>query len=166
MTTRSPIVIALCAVALLALACNRTPATKTASAPPPSAPPAAPAPVTQSPYPVTTDLSPTKAEERAVASVNTVSLQHPSTDALIIDVSGLVPSAGWTNPRLVPVDDEKERSDTKTYRFVATPPDSPKGNLALAINARVEVDNIPPNLKFVRIVTAENQTAVNVAHVQ
>jgi len=122
--------------------------------------------VSQSTYPATKDLSPTKTEERAVASVNTVSLQHPSPDALIIDVSGLVPSAGWTNPRLVPVDDEKEGSDTKTYRFVATPPDSPKGTLAFAINARVEVDRVPRNLKFVRIVTAGNQTAVNVARMQ
>src|SRR5579871_6361506 len=86
--------LALCALA----ACNRN--SPPAQTPPATAPATAPAPAPLPAAPQAPAIAP--GTEVPVASVNSVMLKRvaDTPGALIIDVSGMTLSHGWTNPRL------------------------------------------------------------------
>jgi len=78
--------------------------------------------------------------------------------SLIIDVSGLAPSAGWTNPRLVEDTEAKSDATVKTYKFVATSPqNSAQDHQPQAIEAELRVDALPPEVKLIRVISASNE---------
>src|SRR5579871_5313319 len=90
--------VALMVVSLVITGCNRN----SAPVPPQPAPAAAVrAPASPAPAPQPPPIPP--GTEVPVASVDSVMLNRApdAPSALIIDVTGTIPSSGWTNPRLV-----------------------------------------------------------------
>jgi len=151
---------ALLAVFLLS-ACNRNspPAPPQPAATGPSA--AAPAPPAPAPQPP--QIPP--ATEVPVASINSVMLNRPpdSPAALIVDVSGTAPSAGWTNPHLAEDTESNSDPSVKTYKFVATSPQNEEqDHTQQAIEAELRVDALPPEVKSIRVTSASNEISAPV----
>jgi len=87
-----------------------------------------------------------------------------SPAALIIDVTGTVPSGGWTNPRLV--EDTAATSDpsVKIYKFSATSPDQQSADQTpQMVDAELRIDSLPAEVKTVRVIAAGNQISAPVA---
>ena len=111
-------------------------------------------------FPETNDLSQLKPVEQKVSKVDSISVRFPASDALVVRVSGTVPSGGWTHPRLVPVDDPNTANTSKSFEFVATLPLSDDNTPSKPIYAQIRVDGVPAELKTIRIVSATNDTSV------
>src|SRR5579864_864538 len=112
--------IAALATAGFLCACNR-------NSPPAQPQPAATTPSTAVPAPVPAAPQPPQippGTEVPVSSINSVMLNRPqdAPGSLIIDVSGAVSSTGWTNPHLVEETASNADPSVKTYKFVATSP--------------------------------------------
>ena len=147
--------------AIVLCACNRNsspsqpqPAAPTPSAAAPAAPPSAPQPPQIPP-----------ATEVPVASINSVMLNRPpdAPAALIIDVSGTAPSAGWTNPHLAEDTGANNDPSVKTYKFVATSPASDEQvHTQQMIEAELRVDALPPEVKSIRVTSASNEISAPV----
>jgi ABC-type oligopeptide transport system substrate-binding subunit len=155
MRSRVLLITALASATFLS-ACNRNsqpaqpqPAERTPPAFAPAPPPAAPQPPQ---IPPGTEVS--------LASVNSVMLNRPqdAPGSLIIDVSGVAPSAGWTNPRLVEDAEANSDASVKTYKFVATSPaKEQQDHQQQAIEAELRVDALPPEVKLIRVISASNE---------
>jgi hypothetical protein len=145
------------------VACNRNGApTQTASAPAPSAgtaaPPAAPAPAAPAPKAIPPNT------ELPIVTVDSVMLTHPedAPGALQVQVSGTVPSGGWTGVKLMP-DEASAATETETFKFVATSPQ--QGATAAApqsVEAEIRLDTLPPTVKTIRILAGTNEVSAPV----
>ena len=150
------------ACAGLALAgCNRSqPQTAPASAPAPAvaAPPATPQPAAPAPIPPSTELP--------LNSVDSVMLSRPADApmAIVVQVSGMAPSAGWTGVKLVEDTDANGDASIKTYKLVATSPAMPDENRnPETLQAELRVDSLAPEVKTIRIVSATNEISAPIA---
>ncbi|HYM17330.1 MAG TPA: hypothetical protein VEU06_02100 [Micropepsaceae bacterium] len=149
---------------LVLAACNRNQSQQaTNSAPPPA--PAEPAPVAQPPAaPEPPSIPP--GTETAVNSVDSVSLNRPADapEAIIIHVSGMTSSMGWTDPKLAQVTEEGSDPSIAVFRFVATSPQNPDaGRVAQPVEAELRVASLPPEVKTIRIVSASNEVTAPIA---
>jgi hypothetical protein len=87
-----------------------------------------------------------------------------SPGALIIDVTGTIPSGGWTSPRLVEDTPATTDPSLRVYKFVATSPDrTPADQTPQMIYAELRIDPLPPEVKTVRVLAAANQISAPVA---
>ncbi|HEX5282259.1 MAG TPA: hypothetical protein VFW28_19425 [Micropepsaceae bacterium] len=155
---------AIVAFAVLA-GCNRsTPPAQPPAVPSPATVPApAPAPTAVAPAPATPAIPP--GTEVPVSSVDSVMLNRApdSPDALVIDVTGTLPSGGWTNPRLVQDTTETADRSVRVYKFVATSPDqTPANQMPQMLAAELRIDSLPAEVKTVRVVSAGNQISAPV----
>jgi len=158
-------IFAIAAIGVLVAGCNRNqPQTQTQPTPPPVSsvaptPPAlSPAPTVPSPIPPATELT--------VDSVDSVMLSRPpdAPMAIIVHVSGTAPSTGWTNPKLAEEPDNGADSTLKTYKLVATSPETPdESRTPQPIEADIRIDSLPANVKIIRIVSATNEISAPVA---
>ena len=158
--TFSRITVAGLAVLVLA-ACNRnnaqnpTPAPAAEHAAEAPAPPQPPAPP---PIPASTELP--------VNTVDSVMMSRaPDTPAvLVIHVAGTAISAGWTEPRLTPSQETSEDPSVRTYQLVATSPaEMPAERMPQPLEADLNVDDLPPEVKTIRIVAGTNEISAPVA---
>lgn len=133
---------------------------------PQSAPVAAPAPAAPAPPPPAPQPPPIPpGTEFPVSSVDSVMLNRPpdSPGALIIDVTGTIPSGGWTNPRLVEDTAATTDPSLRVYKFVATSPDQASADqMPQMINAQLRIDSLPPEVKTLQVVAAGNQISAPV----
>jgi len=152
------------ALALALAGCNRNQsqqASNTAPAPVQEAPAAEaqpPAPPAPAPIPPGT--------EAPVSSVDSVALSRPAEapEAIVIHVSGMTSTMGWTDPKLAPVTEEGGDPSVAIYRFVATSPQSPDaGRVSQRIEAEIRVAALPPEVKTIRIVSASNEVTAPIA---
>jgi hypothetical protein len=149
MTRRHFKVIALVA-AMLAAGCNRGPAPEQSAGETAPAAPAAPA--------APTGIAP--ATELVVNTVESVMVTRPqeAPQSVIIQASGTVPSSGWTEAKLVPLD-EKDVS-VRSFRFVATSPaDGKLAGGTEAIEAQVEFEMMPADVATIRVVAGTNEVS-------
>lgn len=122
----------------------------------PAAPPPPPAPQPP-PIPPRTELP--------VSSVDSVMVNRApdSPTALIIDVTGTIPSGGWTNPRLVADTAAATDPSLRVYNFVATSPEQTSADqMPQMVNAQLRIDSLPPEVKTLRVVGAGNQISAPV----
>lgn len=141
--------------------CNRN----SPPAQPQSAPAVAPAPAAPTPSPAPQPPPIPPGTELPVSSVDSVMLNRApdSPDALIIDVTGTIPSGGWTNPRLVEDTTATADPSVKIYKFVATSPaQSSADQTPQMIDAELRTDSLPAQVKTVRVVAAGNQISAPV----
>ncbi len=145
MSGRHVTIISLLAASLLLLGCNRdAPADQAAPAP-------APAPAAEAPAPVAPST------ELTVKTVESVMVTRPqdAPDTVVIQASGTVPSGGWTEPKLVPV--ESEDPTVRSFNFVATSPADAAGGAATEpVQARLHLDTLPEDVTAIRIVSSTN----------
>jgi hypothetical protein len=145
MSGRYATFLSLLAAGLLLAGCNRdTPAEQAAEQPAPA--PAAPAQTAVAP-----------STELTVKTVESVMVTRPqdAPDTVVIQVSGTVPSVGWTDPKLVPV--ESTDPTVRSFNFVATSPaDAAAGAAAEPVQARLQLDTLPEDVTAIRIVSATN----------
>jgi hypothetical protein len=118
-------------------------------------PAAAAAPVAQAVPPNT---------ELPIPAIDSVMLTHPddAPSALQVQVSGTVPSAGWTGAKLMP-DDAPSTAGIATFKFVATSPQ--QGGTAAApqsVEAELRLDALPADVKTIRIIAGTNQVSAPV----
>lgn len=86
-----------------------------------------------------------------------------SPSALIIDVTGTIPSAGWTNPRLAEDTAETADPSVRVYKFVATSPDhAPAEQMPQMVDVELRVDSLPTEVKSVRVDSSSNQISAPV----
>ena len=84
--------------------------------------------------------------------------------AIVVHVTGTTISPGWTEPKLVEETDNVTDSDTKTYKFLATSPETPDENrTSEPIEAEIRIDSLPPAVKTIRILSATNEISAPVA---
>jgi hypothetical protein len=142
---------------LALVACNRQPAqnqTQTeapASAQQGAAPAPAQAANQPAPIPPLTELQ--------VQRVDSVMLSRPlnAPDSIIIRVAGTVVSAGWTEPKLSPLEDPNGPPAIRVFSFVATSPPMPDdARAAAAVETELRVDALPPEVRTIRVVSATN----------
>ena len=141
--------------------CNRNsppaqPQSASAVAPTPAAP--APTPVPQPP-----PIAP--GTELPVSSVDSVMLNRApdSPEALIIDVTGTIPSSGWTNPHLVEDTGAASDASVRIYKFVATSPEQTSTDQTpQMVSTELRIDSLPAEVKTVRVVAAGNQISAPV----
>jgi len=100
-----------------------------------------------------------------VATVNSVALRPlpGGTNGMLIRAAGMVATGGWTNPSLVPVEDAKDETAVRSFKFVATPPDGADSSAGRAVYVQLRVNALPSNLKTIRILSASNVVSVLVA---
>jgi hypothetical protein len=142
MTVRSFKALAVTA-AILLCGCNRDAPAPQEVAEAPAAPAAAPA------------VAPST--EVAVRTVESVMVTRPqdAPDSVVIQVSGTVPSTGWSDPKLVPADDSDPAS--RSFNFVATSPATPDADDVMeAVEAHLQLDTLPAEVKTIRIVSSTN----------
>jgi len=99
------------------------------------------------------------ATEAKVNRVESVVLSRPADapNSVIIKVSGSVMSAGWTQPKLAPVDDANADARIKVFSFVATSPEMPvEGSKPQAVATELKIDDMPAEIRTIRIVSATN----------
>ena len=136
--------------ALLLAACNRDAAEEpnAANAPPVAAPAPAAAPA----------IAPST--ELTVRTVESVVVTRPqdAPNSVIIQVSGTVPSSGWTDAKLVPV--AGSDNSIRSFNFVATSPAeaSPTGGTE-AIEAQLQIEEMPADVGSIRVVAATNEVS-------
>ena len=97
--------------------------------------------------------------ELQVERVSSVILSRPpdAPDSIIVRVSGMVSSAGWTEPKLTPLDESLTNSSIRIYSFVATSPEMPEETSVEApVETELQVDGLPPEVKTIRVVSATN----------
>nr|TFG54694.1 MAG: hypothetical protein E4H34_02030 [Hyphomicrobiales bacterium] len=97
--------------------------------------------------------------ELAVERVEGLMISHPADqpDALVIFASGMVPSDGWTEPRLIPINPD-QTSGTLSFDFVAISPEQEAAARApRPVEARLEIEAFPQDVEMVRIVSATNE---------
>lgn len=153
-----PMVLAFAVVA----GCNRN----SPPAQPQSAPAAAPAPAARAPAPVPQPPAIPPGAELPVSSVDSVTLNRApdSPNALIIDVTGTIPSGGWTNPRLVQDTTATDDPSVQVYKFVATSPNQTSADqMPQMVDAELRIDSLPAQVKTVRVVAGGNQISAPVA---
>jgi hypothetical protein len=95
--------------------------------------------------------------EVAVRTVESVMVTRPqdAPDSVVIQASGTVPSTGWSAPKLVPVDDSDPAS--RSFSFVATSPATTEADdLTEAVEARLQIETLPAEVKTIRIVSSTN----------
>jgi hypothetical protein len=151
-------------LALVLAACNRNQSQQaTDTAPAPAS--AVPAPAAQPPAPPEPAPIP-PGTEAAVNSVDSVALSRPADapDTIIIHVSGMTASMGWTDPKLSLVTEEGSDPTIAIFRFMATSPqNADAGHAAQAIEAELRVASLPPEVKTIRIVSASNEVTAPIA---
>lgn len=99
------------------------------------------------------------ATEVNIDRVESMMITRPdeTPEALVIFVSGLVESNGWSDPRLVPLDPD-EAGGTRSFSFVATSPDREmQRNASQPIEVRLEIESFPPEVETIRIISATNE---------
>ena len=132
---------------------------------PQPAPAAAPAPAAPAPAPAPQPPAIAPGTEVPVSSVDSVMLNRApdSPEALIIDVTGTIPSGGWTNPHLVEDTSDTADPSVKVYKFVATSPDQTSADqMPQMVDAELRIDSLPAEVKTVRVVAAGNQISAPV----
>ena len=162
-----PVMAACAAVA----ACNRNsppaqPQSAPAAAPAPATPAGPASPAAPSPPPAPQSPSIPPHTELPVSTVDSVMLNRApdSPGALIIDVTGTIPSGGWTNPRLVEDTAATTDPSVRVYKLVATSPDQTSSDQTpQMIHAELRIDPLPPEVKTVQVVAAANQVSAPVA---
>jgi hypothetical protein len=95
--------------------------------------------------------------ELAVRTVESVMVSRPqdAPASVVIQASGTVPTTGWSEPKLVPVEDSDPSS--RSFSFVATsPPTTDADDLTEAVEASLQIDTLPPEVKTIRIVSGTN----------
>lgn len=99
------------------------------------------------------------AAAQAVYTVDAVQVDRPDPTGIVIKASGTVRTAGWTDAKLE-AETNVAASDTMTYKLVATPPpkDTNVTQAMQPIEATLKVENVPPEVKTVRVVAETNQT--------
>ncbi len=104
-------------------------------------------------------LSVLPSTELIIERVESLMVTRPDeqTDSVIILASGLVPSRGWSRPRLVPADPD-ETTDAVNFHFVATSParEMPESD-PQPIEAQLEMPAFPSEVKMVRIISTTNE---------
>jgi hypothetical protein len=151
-------------LALVLAACNRNQSQQATDTNPAPAP-VAPAPAVQPPAPAEPAPIP-PGTETTVNSVDSVALSRPADapDAIIIHVSGMTSSMGWTDPKLSPVTEEGSDPTIAIFRFVATSPRSADtGHAAQPIETELRVASLPPEVTTIRIVSASNEVTAPIA---
>jgi hypothetical protein len=99
----------------------------------------------------------------SVQSVTQVSLDvlESFPPQLQITASGTVPTAGWTNPQLLPRTYIQAPPDNiYDFDFVATPPKDTTAQVVMPIQAAYVWQSLPSGLKGVRIHAATNEQVV------
>ena len=78
--------------------------------------------------------------------------------SVIIQASGTVPSSGWTEAKLVALDDKDP--SVRSFRFVAVSPMSGKleGGTE-AIEAQIEFEMMPADVATIRVVAGTNEVS-------
>lgn len=144
--------------------CNRnSPPAQPESAPVATPAPAEPAAPPPPPAPQPPSIPPRT--ELPVSSVDSVMLNRApdSPSALIIDVTGTIPSGGWTNPHLVEDTAATTDPSLRVYKFVATSPDQASADqMPQMVNAQLRIDSLPPEVRTLRVVAAGNQISAPV----
>jgi hypothetical protein len=100
-----------------------------------------------------------------VASITGVMLNRPADapGALIIDVSGMTPSPGWTNPRLAEDTENSGDPAVKTYKFLATSPQTEEqDHTQQMVDAEIRIDSLPAEVKSIRVISASNEISAPV----
>jgi hypothetical protein len=95
--------------------------------------------------------------EMTVRTVESVMVTRPqdAPDSVVIQVSGTVPSTGWSDPKLVPVDGNDPSS--RIFTFVATSPAATDADDVMeAVEANLQLDTLPAEVKTIRIVSSTN----------
>jgi hypothetical protein len=152
-------------VAVLALAlagCNRN-ASETAPQAE-EAPIAAPAePVAEAPALEQAPEIPPNTETE-VSAINSVMLSRPpdAPDAVVIRASGFTATPGWSDPKLMLEEDTSGDTSIRTYRFVATSPETPQTGEEQPVDTELRIDSLPAEVKTIRIVSATNEVAAPV----
>lgn len=98
--------------------------------------------------------------EMPVQRVDSVMITRPqeAPGSLLIMVSGSVNTTGWTNPKLVPVESEIGDGSIRSFRLVATTPTAEVTAPVLqTLEARLQLDALPPEVRTIRIVAATNE---------
>ena len=160
MTTVSRILIA--AMLTLAIAaCNpnsadntQSQAEATGSIQPATPPASADAANTPAPIPPLSEVQ--------VDKVTSVMLSRPpnAPDSIIIHVAGAVVSAGWTEVKLVPVEDPSAVPNVRIFSFVATSPAMPDdARRTEIVEAELRVDMVPAEVRTIRVVSATNMVS-------
>jgi len=157
-------ILPLAVLMLVLAACNRNQSQQATNTAAPAAPaanaPAVPPPAPPEPAPIPPGT------EVAVNSVDSVALSRPqdTPEAIIIHVSGMTSSMGWTEPKLSPVTEEGSDPSVAIFRFVATsPPSADAGHVSQPIEAELRVAALPPEVKTIRIVSASNEVTAPIA---
>ena len=135
------------ALVLSLAACGRGGEEQDAAAPPPPPPPAAAAPPPLAPN-----------TELTVRTVESVVVTRPmeAPESVIIQVTGTVPSSGWTDAKLVPIDGSD--ASVRSFTFVATSPAQPQGGTE-AIEAQLQIEDMPTDVGSIRVVAATNEVS-------
>lgn len=149
-------------LAILLVACNRNTqnASEGATAPTASAPAAVPAAPSQ---PAAPAIPPST--ETGVNTVESVMItrSQDAPDQVFVSASGTVLSPGWTNARLVPMESANGDTTIRSFTFVATSPAAPSpGTAVQPIEAQLQIDSLPPEVKAIRIVSATNEVSATV----
>jgi hypothetical protein len=145
-------------LALAIAGCNRNSADNTqsqteatGSIQPAAPPPPAETANTPAPIPPSTEVQ--------VDKVTSVMLSRPpkAPDSIIIRAAGAVVSAGWTEAKLVPVEDPNAAPNIRIFSFVATSPAMPDDARAIeTVEVELTVDMVPAEVKTIRVVSATN----------
>jgi len=154
-SSRVIIAAALSCLAISTASCDSQNAPKTSETP--AAPPAQ----TQTALPASS--------EAPVTAVDSVMITRPqdAPDAVVIAVNGTVNSAGWTDPKLLPVNDTAAEPSIRSYRFVATTPASADVmQTSQPVEALLRIDALPAGVSKIRIVAAENEVSADMGSVQ
>jgi hypothetical protein len=135
--------------AIFAAGCNRGPAPEDAAQTAPAAPAAPAAPPGIAP-----------ATELTVNTIESVMVTRPQDAPLsvIIQASGTVPSSGWTDAKLIPLDDKD--AAVRSFRFVATSPSDGKlTGRTEAIEAQLQFEMMPAEVATIRVVAGTNEVS-------
>ena len=141
--------------AVLLSACNQN----TANAPAPAAETETTPPGAATPTPAAASPPSTQMAVNTVESVMVTRSQDAPT-TVMISASGTVLSLGWTDAKLVPIEDTNGDTSIKSFTFVATSPATPEAASSVQpIDAQLQVDALPTDVKAIRIVSATNEVA-------
>lgn len=95
--------------------------------------------------------------QQNVYSVTSVSLTNSGPNDLLIVAEGMVPSEGWTNPRLISyVYIQPPPDGIWDFNFAADPPSETSNPMLTSITAEQVVKNVPDSFKGVRVHAATN----------
>lgn len=149
-------------LSLVLAGCNRSPsesapqAEETPAAAPAAPVAAAPAPEQPPEVPPGTEL--------AVNAVNSVMLSRPAEApaAVVIRVSGFAATPGWSDPKLTLEEDTSGDTSIRTYRFVATSPQTPQSGTEQPVETELRIEALPAEVRTIRIVSATNEVAAPV----